>query len=104
MRRDTAQTPSPPNLYINASNALEIRRTTIKSTSAGSNSSAEVIVESSTASFPKFGDINFSNVAINGNPIGTDNPILLDASNNYGYEDHTSAVSGSNFSVTYLRE
>lgn len=79
-------------------------RTTIKSTSAGSNSSAEVIVESSTASFPKFGDINFSNVAINGNPIGTDNPILLDASNNYGYEDHTSAVSGSNFSVTYLRE
>ncbi len=78
-------------------------KTTTKSMSA-SNSSAEVIVESSTASFPKFGDINFSSVTINGNPVGTYNPVLLDASNSYGYEDHTSPVSGSKFSVAYLRE
>lgn len=78
-------------------------KSAIKSMNA-SNASAEVIVESSTASFPKFGDINFSNVTINGNPVVTYNPTLLDASNSYGYEDHTSAVSGSNFSVTYLRE
>jgi hypothetical protein len=38
------------------------------------------------------------------NPIGTANPVLLDASNSYGDEDHTSAVSGSKFSVSYLRE
>jgi Peptidase A4 family len=78
-------------------------KTTTKSLNA-SNASAEVIIESPTASYPQFGTVSFSNSKINGSLLGNYNPTLMDASNNYGYEDHTSAVSGGSFSISYIRE
>lgn len=78
-------------------------KTTTASLSA-SNASAEVIIESPTASYPAFGSVNFSNTAINGTTLANWSPTLLDASNNYGYEDHTSTVSGGSFSIAYLME
>ena len=78
-------------------------KTTTKSLSA-SNASAEVIIESPTAAYPRFGTISFSNSKINGSNLANYGPTLMDASNNYGYEDHTSAVSGGSFSISYLRE
>ena len=77
--------------------------TTTKSLSA-SNASAEVIIESPTASYPQFGTVSFSNSKINGSLLSNWNPVLMDASNGYYYEDHTSAVSGGSFSISYLAE
>ena len=68
------------------------------------NASAEVIIESPTASYPNFGSVNFFNATIDGAQLGAYNPVLMDASNNYGYEDHTSGVNGGNFSIQYLQE
>jgi hypothetical protein len=71
----------------------------------GSNASAEAIIESPTGSYPKFGTVNFTNVKINGNSLSTYSPTAMDASNNSGYEDHTSAISGgTNFSIAYEHE
>ena len=77
--------------------------TKIASMSA-SNASAEVIIESPTAAYPNFGTVSFSSSSINGSTLSNWSPVLMDASNNYGYEDHTSAVSGGSFSISYLRE
>jgi hypothetical protein len=78
-------------------------KTTVKSLNAR-NVSAEVIIESPTAAYPKFGTVSFSNSTINGSSLANWNPVLMDASNSGGYEDRTSAVSGGSFSITYLRE
>ena len=78
-------------------------KTTTKSMSA-SNASAEVIIESPTASYPRFGTVSFSNSKIDGSYLSNWNPVLMDASNGYYYEDHTSAVSGGSFSISYLAE
>jgi len=78
-------------------------KATIKSMSA-SNASAEVIIESPTGSYPAFGTVSFSNIQINGSPLANWNPNLLDASSNGVYQDHTSAVSGASFSISYLHE
>jgi Peptidase A4 family len=77
---------------------------TITQSMTASNASAEVILESPTASFPAFGTVNFSNSSINGSLLGNWNPVLMDASANGYYETHTSAVSGGSFSITYLHE
>ena len=70
-----------------------------------SNASAEVIIESPTGAYPKFGTVSFTNAKINGTAIASFSPTALDASNANGqYEDRTSAPSGSSFSITYLRE
>jgi len=79
-------------------------KTTVKSLSSARNASAEVIIESPTAAYPKFGTVSFSNSQINGSNLSNWNPVLMDASNSGGYEDHTSAVSGGSFSISYLRE
>lgn len=79
-------------------------KTTTKSASAA-NSSAEVIIESPTAAYPRFGSVSFTNAKVNGGSLSAVNPLALDASNNYGYEDRTSAISGgTSFSISYLRE
>lgn len=78
-------------------------KTTTQSLNA-SNASAEVIIESPTGSYPRFGTVSFSNSKINGSYLANYNPVLMDASNSYGYEDHTSAVSGGSFSISYLHE
>jgi hypothetical protein len=71
----------------------------------GSNASAEFILESPTAAYPRFGTVTFTNALINGKALSSFNPVALDASNGGGYEDHTSAISGgTTFSVTYERE
>ncbi|HEX2902011.1 MAG TPA: G1 family glutamic endopeptidase [Jatrophihabitans sp.] len=71
----------------------------------GANASAEIIIESPTGAYPRFGSVNFSNAKIDGASLGNFSPTLLDASNSAGqYEDHTSAVSGGSFSISYLRE
>jgi hypothetical protein len=72
--------------------------------SPASNSSAEVVIESPTGSYPTFDPVTFTNVQINGVPLATWNPVLMDASANGVYQDHTSAVSGDSFSITYLHE
>jgi hypothetical protein len=78
-------------------------KTTTQSLSA-SNTSAEVIIESPSGSYPAFGTVSFSSSSINGSQLSNWNPTLMDASNNSGYEDHTSAVSGGSFSINYLHE
>ena len=78
-------------------------KTTTKSGS-NANSSAEVIIESPTGAYPRFGTVNFTNSTINGTNLSNWSPTLMDASNSGGYEDHTSAVSGGSFSISYLRE
>jgi hypothetical protein len=79
-------------------------KTTVASLSSARNASAEVIIESPTAAYPKFGTVSFSNSQINGSSLSNWNPTLMDASNSSGYEDHTSAVSGGSFSISYLHE
>lgn len=79
-------------------------KTTNQSLSAA-NSSVEVIIESPTASYPDFGSVHFTGSQVDGGTLGDTNPVALDASNNYGFEDHTSALSGgTDFSITYEQE
>jgi hypothetical protein len=79
-------------------------KTTTKTLTA-TNSSVEVIMESPTAAYPDFGAVNFTGSRVNGGTLGATNPVALDASNSYGFEDHTSALSGgTDFSITYEQE
>jgi Peptidase A4 family len=79
-------------------------KTTTRSGS-NANSSAEVIIESPTGAYPRFGSVSFTNAKINGSNLANFSPTLMDASNSSGaYEDRTSAVSGGSFSISYLRE
>ena len=70
----------------------------------GANASAEVIIESPTGAYPAFGSVNFSGSTVDGASLDAYSPDLLDASNSSGFEDHTSAVSGGNFSISYEQE
>ncbi len=70
----------------------------------GQNASAEAILESPTAAYPNFGQVDFSSFTINGQDASAFNPIALDASNNNGFEDHTGGLSGGSFAVTYSQE
>jgi hypothetical protein len=78
-------------------------RTTTQSLNAA-NASAEFIIESPTGAYPNFGSVYFGGATINGSALAYYSPTLMDASNSYGYEDHTSAVSGGSFSISYLQE
>jgi hypothetical protein len=78
--------------------------TTTQTTSA-SRTSAEVIIESPTGSYPNFGTLNFSAATINGTSLGSLNPTALDPSANGIYEARTSGISGgTSFSETYLHQ
>jgi Peptidase A4 family len=79
-------------------------KTTTRSLSRARNASAEVIMESPTAAYPRFGTVNFSGSTVNGSALSNFGPVALDASNSGGFENHTSALSGGNFSISYLRE
>jgi hypothetical protein len=70
----------------------------------GQNASAEAILESPSAAYPDFGTVNFSDFTVNGQAASAFSPTALDASNSSGFEDHTSALSGGNFSVAYEQE
>lgn len=80
-------------------------KTTSKSYS-GKNASADFVMESPTASYPKFSKVTFSGDKVNGSALSNFSPVALDASNDNGYEDHTSALSssGTSFSISYLSE
>jgi Peptidase A4 family len=79
-------------------------RTTTQSLGAA-NASVEVIMESPTASYPNFGTVNFSGSRVNGGTLGSTGPVALDASNRFGFEDHTGPLSGgTDFSISYLQE
>jgi hypothetical protein len=70
----------------------------------GANASAEAILESPSAAYPNFGSLSFSSFEINGQSADSAAPVALDASNSNGYEDHTGALSGGSFSVSYEQE
>jgi hypothetical protein len=71
---------------------------------AASRTSAEVIIESPTGSYPNFGTLNFTSATINGTSLGSHSPVALDPSNG-AYEARTSALgsSGTSFSETFLQ-
>jgi hypothetical protein len=78
--------------------------TTTKSLSAA-DYSAEVIIESPTASYPNFGHVYFSNCKVNGSAIGNYGPDALNATNGSITEATASALSGgTSFSMTYNHE
>jgi hypothetical protein len=78
---------------------------TVTKSFRGANSSAEFILESPTAAYPRFGTVTFTGATINGAALSSFGPVALDASNSGGFEDHTSTISGgTTFSVTYSRE
>lgn len=79
--------------------------TTTKSLSA-SRTSAEVIIESPTGSYPDFGTLHFSSATVNGSSLGSYSPQALDPSSNGVYEASTSALGsgGTSFTETFLNE
>lgn len=80
--------------------------TTTKTLSSAKRQSAEVIIESPTGSYPKFGTLNFTSATINGSALSSFSPVALDPSANNIYEARTSALGtgGTSFSETYLHE
>ncbi|MER7772900.1 G1 family glutamic endopeptidase [Kitasatospora sp. NPDC096140] len=79
--------------------------TTTKTLSA-QRTSAEVIIESPTGSYPKFGTLSFTSATVNGKSLGSYGPVALDPSANGTYEARTSALSsgGTSFTDTYLHQ
>ncbi|MFJ9844799.1 G1 family glutamic endopeptidase [Kitasatospora sp. NPDC101155] len=78
---------------------------TTKSLSA-QRTSAEVIIESPTGSYPNFGTLNFTSATVNGKSLGSSGPVALDPSSNGVYEASTSALGsgGTSFTETFLQE
>ena len=80
-------------------------KTTVKSLSTARNVSAEVIMESPTAAYPNFHRVNFTGARVDGGTLASVHPTALDASNQGGFEDHTSPITnGTVFHISYLRE
>ena len=79
--------------------------TTTKSVSA-QRTSAEVIIESPTGSYPDFGTLSFTSATVNGKSLGSFSPVALDPSANGTYEARTSSLgsSGTSFTDTFLAE
>jgi hypothetical protein len=77
---------------------------TVTKSDKGDDASAEVIVESPITAYPNFGKVTFTGAKVDGKPLSSYRPIALDASNSNGYEDHTGALSGGTFSVSYRHE
>jgi Peptidase A4 family len=79
--------------------------TITKKLSSARRLSAEVIIESPTGAYPNFGSVTFTNAKVNGNTLGSYNPVAMDPSANGVYEAHASALSGgTSFSMTYQHE
>jgi Peptidase A4 family len=71
---------------------------------SGANASAEFILESPTGAYPDFGSVRFAGATVDGSTYNGGGGVALDASNQSGFEDHTSTVSNGSFSVDYVRE
>ncbi|MFI9365937.1 G1 family glutamic endopeptidase [Kitasatospora sp. NPDC053057] len=78
---------------------------TTKSLSA-QRTSAEVIIESPTGSYPNFGTLSFTSATVNGKSLGSYSPVALDPSSNGVFEASTSGLgsSGTSFTDTFLAE
>ncbi|MEU9043056.1 MULTISPECIES: G1 family glutamic endopeptidase [unclassified Kitasatospora] len=68
--------------------------------------SAEVIIESPTGSYPNFGTLSFTSATVNGKSLGSSGPVALDPSSNGTYEARTGGLgsSGTSFTETYLHQ
>ncbi|MEU8923138.1 G1 family glutamic endopeptidase [Kitasatospora sp. NPDC048545] len=79
--------------------------TTTKTLSA-QRTSAEVIIESPTGSYPNFGTLSFTSATVNGKSLGSYGPVALDPSANGTYEARTSGLGsgGTSFTDTYLHQ
>jgi hypothetical protein len=76
---------------------------TTTQTISASRTSAEVIIESPTGSYPNFGTLSFSGATVNGQSLGSFSPTALDPSSNGTYEARTGSLSGgTSFTETYL--
>lgn len=76
--------------------------TTKKTLRNAHRSSAEVIIESPTGSYPNFGTIHFSSATVNGSTLGSFGPVAMDPSSGGIYEAHTGALTGGNaFPITF---
>jgi hypothetical protein len=76
---------------------------TTTQTVSASRTSAEVIIESPTGSYPNFGTLKFTSATVNGQSLGSFGPTALDPSANGTYEARTSSISGgTSFTETYL--
>ncbi|GAA1245135.1 G1 family endopeptidase [Kitasatospora nipponensis] len=75
-------------------------------TLSAQRTSAEVIIESPTGSYPNFGTLNFTSATVNGRALSSYGPVALDPSSNGTYEARTSALGsgGTSFSDTFLHE
>ncbi|MFJ8627654.1 G1 family glutamic endopeptidase [Kitasatospora sp. NPDC093550] len=75
-------------------------------TLSAQRTSAEVIIESPTGSYPDFGTLSFTSATVNGKPLGSYGPVALDPSANGTYEARTSALGGggTSFTDTYLHQ
>lgn len=79
--------------------------TTTKTLTSAKRRSAEVIIESPAGSYPDFGTLKFSSAMVNGSSLGSFSPVALDPSSYWGYEAHTSSLSGgTSFTETFLSE
>ena len=79
-------------------------RTASTSSTIAKGASAEIVLESGSGFLPPFGTVYFTNSSIDGSLLANWNPVLMDASDSFGDEAHTSAVSGGSFTITYLRQ
>lgn len=79
--------------------------TTTKKLTSARRLSAEVIIESPTGAYPRFGTLTFTGATVNGASLGSFSPVAMDPSANGVYEAHASALSGgTSFSMTYQHE
>jgi len=66
----------------------------------GDDASAEVIVESPTGSFPGFDRFSFTDATVDGRNLSAVRPAALDAANGARFQDHTTPLNGTAFTVT----
>ena len=66
----------------------------------GDDVSAEVIVESPNGSFPGFDRFSFTGATVDGRNLSVARPAALDAANGPRFQDHTTPLNGTAFTVT----
>ncbi len=73
---------------------------TMTAPGVGDDASAEVIVESPTGSFPGFDRFSFTGATVDGRNLSAVRPAALDAANGARFQDHTTPLNGTAFTVT----
>ncbi|MBV9847274.1 MAG: hypothetical protein JOZ47_19725 [Kutzneria sp.] len=65
-----------------------------------SNSSVEAVNEYDSPTYVKYGAVHFTGFSVNGKDASSFEPTALETSNLFYYVDHTSGLSGGDFSIT----